>query len=276
VTGGVGRLLSLGVGLAAGATATSLARKVLVAAPPGGATRWQRVNHRGETVSLLEGPAYVLGSTVGLAVTPGMSPGVRLAGVVATMGAGVFGAYDDLAGHVGSKGLRGHFAALRRGELTSGIVKIAGIGASGLAASWFVSDHPVDWLLGAGVVAASANLVNLFDLRPGRALKVGLLGVLLSPTGAAPIVAAPLGAIVASLPEDLAEHGMLGDTGANALGAVLGVAVVAWSSTGIRAGTLAALTALTLASEKVSFTNVIDATPALRWVDQLGRRPTTG
>ena len=66
---------------------------------------------------------------------------------------------------------------------------------------------------------------------------------------------------------------MLGDTGANALGATLGVAVVAGTGLAGRGLALAVLAALTLASEKVSFSRVIDATPALRWADQLGRRP---
>jgi len=87
------------------------------------------------------------------------------------------------------------------------------------------------------------------------------------------LLAAPLGAAAALLPEDLGERAMLGDAGANALGALLGTAVLLRYG---RAGQLAHLlviAALTAASERVSFTKVIEATPALRWVDELGRRP---
>ena len=85
-------------------------------------------------------------------------------------------------------------------------------------------------------------------------------------------VAVPLGAALALLPEDLGERAMLGDAGANALGAMLGGA-----ATGLprpaRIALLAGIAALTAASEKVSFTKVIERTPALRWLDMLGRRP---
>ena len=66
---------------------------------------------------------------------------------------------------------------------------------------------------------------------------------------------------------------MLGDTGANLLGAVLGLAVVLETSRPVRTVVLIALIFLNLASERVSFTKVIDATPGLRHLDRLGRRP---
>ena len=40
-----------------------------------------------------------------------------------------------------------------------------------------------------------------------------------------------------------------------------------------RIALLAGITGLNAASEKVSFTKVIERTPALRWLDMLGRRP---
>ncbi len=169
----------------------------------------------------------------------------------------------------GAKGFRGHLAALRRGQLTSGMVKVGGIGAAGLAAAALLAGRRplADVVLDGAVVAGSANLLNLFDLRPGRALKVGLLGA------AAVGAPGPAGAAAALLPADLGERVMLGDAGANALGALLGLAAVhRLPSRGARAALLAGLTALTGASEVVSFTAVIERTPPLRALDALGRR----
>ncbi|MDQ1655487.1 MAG: hypothetical protein QOD41_570, partial [Cryptosporangiaceae bacterium] len=86
------------------------------------------------------------------------------------------------------------------------------------------------------------------------------------------VVAGPLGAAAALLPEDLGERTMLGDSGANALGALLGVGIAASTGTRGRAAVLLVLAGLTAASEKVSFTKVIERTPVLREFDGLGRR----
>jgi hypothetical protein len=273
IANGPARLgLAAGVG---GAVAVAVARAAR-ARPPGGRRRWTRVNYHGSQVSLVAGPALVAGAAAGLAVA-GLPPRVRAGAMGACAAAGAFGLVDDLAGSTASKGFRGHLGALRRGELTSGSVKIVGIGAAGLLGASTVSRGPVDRLVGGAAVAGSANLLNLLDLRPGRALKVGLLHapLLLAAPPAAALAAPALGAAAALLPGDLAETTMLGDAGANALGAVLGLAVVSVAPRPVRAGYLAALTGLTLASERVSFTAVIEATPALRRLDRLGRLPVT-
>ncbi|HJY71949.1 MAG TPA: hypothetical protein VJ347_09240, partial [Streptosporangiaceae bacterium] len=83
----------------------------------------------------------------------------------------------------------------------------------------------------------------------------------------------PLAAGLALLPEDLGERAMLGDCGANALGAMLGAAAASSLPRSARIALLAGIAGLTAASEKVSFTKVIERTPALRWLDMLGRRP---
>ena len=130
--------------------------------------------------------------------------------------------------------------------------------------------------INAGLVAGSANLLNLFDLRPGRAIKVALAAAA-RPSRAGRRPAAPpprQGAQRALLGEDLGERAMLGDAGANALGAVLGAAAAASLPRGARLAVLAGITGLTAASEVVSFTKVIERTAPLRWLDMLGRRPS--
>jgi UDP-GlcNAc:undecaprenyl-phosphate GlcNAc-1-phosphate transferase len=245
-----------------GAAAARGIQALLVAQPPGGADRWTRTNHRGRPLSLLSGPALA----VGVAVSADLP---RPAALVAGLGAAAVGAYDDAAGarHPRAKGFRGHASALRSGQVTGGAVKVLGIGTAGLLATRLLGPgRAADVLLGGAVVAGSANLVNLLDLRPGRALKAGAVAA------AALRQPGPAAAAVSLLPEDLHERTMLGDAGANALGAVLGLALLQRHPQR-RAAALAVLAGLTGLSEVVSYSRVIDAVPPLRWADRVGRLP---
>jgi UDP-GlcNAc:undecaprenyl-phosphate/decaprenyl-phosphate GlcNAc-1-phosphate transferase len=264
-----------------GAATARIAYGALRASRPAGDAAWTRTNHRGEPVTLLEGPALAIGGIAAAAVAPG-SRRNRLAAVVACAGAAAFGGYDDLAGDRSASGFRGHLAALARGEVTTGAVKLAGIGATAAVAALIAAGPdrvrpagPADLVLRVGLVAGGANLANLFDLRPGRAIKAAILagGLLAVAPGGAAAATPALAAAAALLPEDLGEQAMLGDAGANALGALLGAAAATTLS---RRGQVAAVTAivgLTAASEFVSFSRVIERTGPLRWLDQLGRRP---
>jgi UDP-N-acetylmuramyl pentapeptide phosphotransferase/UDP-N-acetylglucosamine-1-phosphate transferase len=266
------------------AAAARAAYTALTRNPPGGAQRWTRTNHRGEPVTLLEGPAVALAGAIAASAAPGVPGRSRAALVAAATGAAAFGGYDDLAGSGDRRGFRGHLGALAHGQVTTGAVKIGGIGTTGVAAAALNGGPAVDVAINAALVAGSANLLNLFDLRPGRALKVALaagipLGISQLATGSAGqpgsagcAAAVPVGA-VALLPEDLGERAMLGDAGANALGALLGAAAVGSLSRRARLAILAGIAGLTAASEVVSFTKVIQRTPPLHWLDMLGRRP---
>ena len=268
---------------AVAAGATRLAYTVLNQRPPGGTKTWSRTNHRGEQVTLLEGPAVAVGAIAGALAQATLGPirsGTARSGTamaLAGAGAAAFGGYDDLAGSGDRRGFRGHLGALRHGEVTTGAIKLGGIGVTGLASAAIAAGSTADVVINAGLVAGGANLLNLFDLRPGRAIKVAVAsGALIaaggSVTGRRASVAVPLAAGLSLLPEDLAERAMLGDCGANALGAMLGAAAAGLPRPA-RIALLAGITGLTAASEKVSFTKVIERTPALRRLDALGRRP---
>ncbi|WP_433238823.1 hypothetical protein ACQPYK_31495 [Streptosporangium sp. CA-135522] len=265
-----------------GAAAARAAYAAFTRRPPvGDAETWNRTNHRGEPITLLEGPAFVAGAGTAAAVLPGLPARIRAAVLLAVAGSGGLGAYDDLYGATSSKGFKGHLSALGKGEVTSGAVKIMGIGVTGLAAAALTSRGPVDTMVNGALVAGGANLANLFDLRPGRAVKVGLLSgtplLIAALRREAPVpatlAALPIGAAVALLPEDLGERAMLGDAGANALGALLGLAASLTLGRPGRLAVLGTVIALTAASEKISFTRVIAGNPVLNRIDMLGRRP---
>ena len=274
------RKLRLALAGAAAARA-ALAGAAVLTARPAGAT-WRRTNYAGRPVTLLGGPALAASATA--AAVLGAPAGSRTAAALVGTVSGAVGGYDDLAGarpeQLRDKGLAGHLAALRAGRVSAGAVKVAGIGAAAAAAAVLTRRGTgpgalVDGVLTTGLVAGTANLLNLLDLRPGRAGKVGALVAAAGLGGpAGGLVAGPFGATVATLPADLGERVMLGDAGANSLGALLGLRLASIPGRAPRAGLLAGVVALTLVSEKVSFTKVIDATPGLRELDRLGRRPS--
>ncbi|MGY1616617.1 hypothetical protein ACI797_07690 [Geodermatophilus sp. SYSU D00691] len=274
-----GRRAALALAGAAAARAALAGAAALTARPAG--APWRRTNYAGRPVTLLGGPALAAAATATAVL--GAPAGTRAAAAVVGGVSGLVGGYDDLAGarpeQARDKGLAGHLRALREGRVSAGAVKVAGIGAAAAAAALLTTRGRgtgalVDGVLTTGLVAGTANLVNLLDLRPGRAGKAGVLATAATLGGpAGGLVAGPLGATLAVLPEDLGERVMLGDCGANALGALVGLRLARLPGRGARAGLLAAVTALTLASEKVSFTTVIESTPGLRELDRLGRRP---
>lgn len=260
-----------------------------------------RTNHAGKDVSLIEGPAVTAGLIAGSLLIE--DPRQRAATLLAATAAGGLGAVDDFAETGDSKGLRGHLCALARGEITTGALKVTGIPAASIIAAVILrtgtrkrgildisignissssrSDVERSWVSTAtdvivtgGVIAGTANLFNLLDLRPGRALKAGLASLALTdhePRVSWAPSAAIAGASVAAWQADLRGEVMLGDTGANALGAVIGTVVSETASPGQRRAILALLAGLTLLSEKVSFTSVIESTPGLREIDAFGR-----
>ena len=265
------------------------------------ASQWERTNFHGVTVSLRGGVAMAGAAVASAAVASALSdqPRAALGGVVASLGGGLAGYIDDVdqGAHDGgkvAKGLKGHLGALAHGQVTTGVIKIAGIGASALAASALVGSKATsvggkvaDLALNTVLIAGTANLANLLDLRPGRALKATVLVATplsyfscaaaktpASPASAQRLLASGLNAAaITALVEDLQETTMLGDTGANAAGALLGTSLAANDSWKLRLGTALGVVGLILASEKVSFSKVIAANPALNWLDQLWRRP---
>lgn len=161
----------------------------------------------------------------------------------------VLGILDD-AFSGPERGWRAHLRARR----TTGVVKLIGIPLVGAAATRSLS--------GGLLVGLSANALNLFDTKPGRALKAFL--VVAPASGFAPVA-------ILLLPYDLRERVMLGDAGSNALGAVVGLNSVGNLHGRARWAAILALAALNLLGERRSLGELIERTPGLAWFDRLGR-----
>lgn len=196
-------------------------------------------------------------------------------------GFGLLGLFDDLAATGDVRGFRGHLGSLARGSLSTGAVKLVGGGLLALAlAGALGADDLLSLAVGGALIALSANVGNLFDRAPGRTTKVALgaalLVLLATPTderlalaGMVAIVAAGVGLLGFDLREEL----MLGDAGSNVLGAAIGAGIVATTAVGAQLVVLVVVLALNVASERISFSRVIDGSPPLRALDRLGRRP---
>jgi hypothetical protein len=174
------------------------------------------------------------------------------------------------------RGWRGHGGALLRGELSTGALKAAGTLGLALVVTDIQGFSRGRWLLATAVVVLATNVFNLLDLRPGRAVKAfALLAVGLT-VGAREVRSLwTLGLFVGPMLiagfYDLRERAMLGDTGANALGALAGLWLV-WtlSSTG-QLIALAILLSLTVYGELRSISEAIERLPLLRGLDSWGR-----
>ena len=257
--------------LVLGAITSGIVCTVAVRVPP---DRTLRTNVDGNEVPAVLGWGLLAGGVAGalLAGDGFVVTGVLLAAMF------LVGLWDDLKGDERPRGFAGHLGALRGGAVTGGMVKLLGGGLAGLGAMYLLDALSSTWLflLGGACIALCANLFNLLDRAPGRAGKVWLvLAVLVA--GLSPDwrlwAAGTIGAVVATLPLDLRTLGMLGDSGANPMGAVLGLGLVmASGSLALLGAIVLGLLALNLISERVSFSKVIETTPWLARLDHLGRK----
>ncbi|MDP9805564.1 UDP-N-acetylmuramyl pentapeptide phosphotransferase/UDP-N-acetylglucosamine-1-phosphate transferase [Trueperella bonasi] len=236
-------------------------------------TNWKRTNFAGNRTSLVGG----LDAFAGLLAGSMFAGEERNAAIVATVSGAIAGYVDD---HLedsfptAAKGFKGHLGEFRQGRVSSGLAKIATIGAGSLIAAGIQASYKdrevYETIMDAVTISLSANLINLLDLRPGRARKAIMIVAGVPAAWGSQLARASAGAAFAGIGPDLHGRTMLGDLGANALGAHLGVVLTEYPKKA-KIPILAVLIALNVVSEKVSFSRIIEQTPWLRSIDSLGR-----
>ena len=185
------------------------------------------------------------------------------------------GIIDDTIGNRDVSGLKGHFKSLFKGKLTTGGFKAVFGGFVGLIISVSISKKITDIIINTLIIALSTNLMNLFDLRPGRAIKVYLvimIAIFITLTGyiqLLPLLILPN--VLAYFNYDLKAKAMMGDTGSNVLGISIGMLMAFGYTLNVRIAWLVFLVLIHLLTEKFSLTKIIEKNKVLNFIDKLGR-----
>lgn len=185
------------------------------------------------------------------------------------------GIIDDIIGNRDVSGLKGHFKSLLNGNLTTGGFKALFGGFLGVLISLIVSNSIFELVINTLIVALSTNLMNLLDLRPGRAIKGYLtitIVMIITLTGfIKALLLLLLPNVLAYFNLDLKAKAMMGDTGSNVLGISIGILMVLGYSIKIKLCWLVFLILIHLLTEKYSLTKIIENNKILNFIDKLGR-----
>ena len=240
-----------------------------------------RANYRDKKISSLGGIYYLLPFLIIILIVQikvninNDGPIDFQATSILVIGFAFLGLLDDLVGDKSSQGFKGHIKALMKGKMTTGAINLFGGPSICLIALLPFAERTgyEVVILGSIAISLTANLVNLLDLAPGRALKMSSLamlgGIIISTHYSWQY--GMLGILVVLLVIDLKELMMLGDVGSNAIGAVVGLSLINnMSLAGIYMYAIFVF-CLNLLSEFVSFSKIINSFPPLRFLDTLGQ-----
>lgn len=196
------------------------------------------------------------------------------------VGVAFLGLFDDALGRGErpdtDRGWRGHARAVLSGRLSTGAIKAVGALALAAYATSGLGRESLDYLVDLAILLLATNLANLLDLRPGRVEKALLLvaaGLCLGYWTLEPVelVGLFLGPVAVGAWFTLRERAMLGDTGSNLAGALIGVWLVTTLSDPGRLIALGVLIVLTVYGEFRSISSAIERIPLIRRLDSLGR-----
>ncbi|MGI6574499.1 MAG: hypothetical protein ACOX3A_01280 [bacterium] len=188
----------------------------------------------------------------------------------------LLGLLDDTAGSKKIKGLCGHLRFFwYNGRLSTGLLKAAGGGLIAFFVSYLISESIASFFLNGLLIALSINTLNLLDLRPGRAVKfyvflMALIWICVQQAKRFYLDFILVGAVLAYYPVDIQGRAMLGDAGANVLGAAAGIALARYLPFGLKSIVLLFCFFLHMFSEFYSLTEIIETVPLLAYIDRLG------
>jgi len=239
----------------------------------------RRENFRKERIPAVAGLVLVIAGVFFYTVewmTQGIHVATAATYFLVTFAFGTLGMLDDVNGDRSVGGFRGHIGALMKGKLTTGLGKMIG-GAGVSLVAGFLLFNPLLWraLLAAVLIALTANTLNLLDLRPGRCLFGFFLGAIAVVSTLAFQHQLNVGflfyfavAIAAILyPLDALGAVMLGDTGSNCFGAILGVAMALFFNWPVQLALVIGMAIFQIWCERNSWSRTIEGNTVLKAID---------
>jgi hypothetical protein len=245
-----------------------------------------RENYRGRRVAFPAGAVLIACSLIALAPLAILDdradldlldPDLRRWAVY-VLGVALLGLIDDALGGdtAAPRGWRGHVRAIASGRFSTGVIKAVGALALAAYATSGLGDHDFAYVADLALLILTTNLFNLLDLRPGRVEKafVALVAALcVGAWSAEPLelLGVFIGPVLVVAAYTLRERAMLGDTGANLVGALAGVSLLVTLGETGRYVALGVVGALNIYGEFRSISRTIEGVPLLRSLDSLGR-----
>lgn len=232
----------------------------------------RKSNFAGKVIPAAGGLTPLAFAGVALALHARMTSSGPCALLLVVVGFGGLGLIDDIWGSGDVRGLRGHLRVLRHGQFTTGTLKLVGGLIVAYVAARAAGGTATGSVVSALVIALCANMFNLLDVRPGRAVVpfvavATVLSVLWHHPPFHPLASVALGAALI-LPFDVSGRVMLGDTGSNLIGAALGFACVARFDLPGELVIAATFGGIHLAAERWSLSRLIQTCPPLAAIDR--------
>jgi hypothetical protein len=247
-----------------------------------------RENYRGRRVAFPAGAVMVACSLVALvplailddrADLDLLDPDLRRWAVY-VLGVALLGLIDDALGRGTDaetpRGWRGHARAIAEGRFSTGAIKAVGALALAAYATSGLGRQDFAYVADLALLLLTTNLFNLLDLRPGRVEKVFVALLAALCIGAWTVEPLELlglfiGPVLVVAAFTLRERAMLGDSGANLVGALAGVSLLVTLGETGRYVALGVVVAFTVYGEFRSISRTIEGVPLLRSLDSLGR-----
>lgn len=189
----------------------------------------------------------------------------------------LIGTIDDIYGDQYIKGIHNHLKSFFRAKITTGFIKAITGGLIAIMLAIRIGNNIFEYIAHFFLILFMINTINIFDLRPGRALKLFFFLTLLLILINTSFLTDNFSLVVISVLlvvfyYDLRGKIMIGDSGSNLIGLHLGIWYSIFAPIYVEWSLILFLLVLHIYTEKYSLTKLIEKNRYLLRIDSWGRQ----